>query len=389
MPATPPRPLTHRTLCLVTLLLALALVLADCEVNGKPVNPSNGSTTQGLTGMMRCKDRDTGQMQREQELRDGKFVGLVRYYEQGRLKQEHSVNEKGNQQGRRREFGPEGQVLRDATYDNGDTVGLDRSFHPNGQLRRVALREAASRSDVAEAEFTPSGQLRELRCADRPVLSPTVDDATLCGFAKPSDLTYFRDDGRPSARARFERGQRVRHETLHDNGSVARSTELKDNRRTERQFSREGVKRRETQRLVVERGTVLVLDQEFAESGQLSQDRRWSDTGELQSESRYFLNGQLRSQSRYSGPPEARLLTTTGHDDTGALRSESTYRVNPRGRQQATGTHRTVNAQGKVIGEQTYNERGKLARTREWDDNGQLLRDDAVFEDGSRKAFER
>lgn len=383
-----PSMLTHRArhlACLVWLLPALAM--ADCEVNGKPVNPSNGNTTQGLTGMMRCKDRDSGQLQREQELRDGKFVGLVRYYEQGKLKQEHSVNDKGNQHGLRREFGPEGQVLREATYDNGDTVGLDRSFHPNGQLRRAALREAGSRREVAEAEFTPSGQLRDLRCADRPVLTPTVDDATLCGFAKPSDLTYYRDDGRATARVRFEAGKPVRQESLHDNGSVARFTELQGNRRTERQFSREGVKRRETQRLVVERGTVLVLDQEFAESGQLSSDRRWSDTGELQSETRYYLNGQPRSQSRYSGPPDARLLTTTGHDDTGALRSEATYRVDPRGRQQATGTHRSMNAQGKVVSEQTYNERGKLTRTREWDDNGQLLRDDAVFEDGSRKSF--
>lgn len=387
----PMPPLFLRRACSLAGLFWLlpALALADCEVNGQAVNPSNGNTTQGLTGMMRCKDRDTGQLQREQELRGGKFVGLVRFYEKGQLKQEHSVNDKGNQHGLRREFGPEGQLLREATYDNGDTVGLERSFHPNGQLRRAALREATSRRDLAEAEFTPSGQLRELRCADRPVLQPTVDDATLCGFAKPADLTYHRDDGRPTARVRFDAGKLVRQEALHDNGSVARLTEVQGNRRTERQFSRDGVKRRETQRLVVERGTVLVLEQEFAESGQLSQDRRWSDTGVLQSEVRYYLNGQPRSQSRYSGPPEARLLTTTGHDDTGALRSEATYQLDARGRQQATGTHRAMNAQGKLVSEQTYNERGQLTRTREWDDSGQLLRDDAVFEDGSRKAYQR
>ena len=381
---------THRARNLAGLIWLLpALAMADCEVNGKPVNPSNGNSTLGLTGMMRCKDRDSGQLQREQELRDGKFVGLVRFYEKGRLKQEHSVNDKGNQHGLRREFGPEGQVLREATYDNGDTVGLDRSFHPNGQLRRAALREAGSRREVAEAEFNPSGQLRELRCADRPVLSPTVDDATLCGFAKPADLTYYRDDGRPTARVRFEAGKPVRQEALHDNGSVARFTELQGNRRTERQFSREGVKRRETQRLVVERGTVLVLDQEFAESGQLSQDRRWSDTGELQSESRYYLNGQLRSQSRYSGTGDERTLASTDYTDAGTVRGERSYRVDRRGRQQATGTHRSMNDQGKVVSELVYNERGQLARAKEWDNAGQLLRDDEVFEDGSRKAYSK
>lgn len=381
--------LPHRTVCLASLLLAPVLALADCEVNGKPVNPSNGNSTLGLTGMMRCKDRDTGQLQREQELRDGKFIGLVRFYEKGRLKQEHSVNDKGSRQGLRREFGPEGQVLQEATYDNGERVGLERSFHPNGQLRRAAMREAGSRSDVAEAEFTPSGQLRNLRCADRPVLRPTVDDAALCGFAKPSDLTYYRDDGRATARARFEAGKLVRQEALHDNGSVARSIETKDSRRTERQFSREGVKRRETQRLVVERGTVLVLEQEFAESGQLSDDRRWSDTGELQSETRYYLNGQLRSQNRYSGTGDDRTLASTDYTDAGTVRGERSYRLDRRGRQQATGTHRSMNDQGKVVSELVYNERGQLARAKEWDNAGQLLRDDEVFEDGSRKAYSK
>ncbi len=37
--------------------------------------------------------------------------------------------------------------------------------------------------------------------------------------------------------------------------------------------------------------------------------------------------------------------------------------------------------------ENTYNDKGNIQRERAWDVGGQLLRDDAVFEDGSRKAF--
>ena len=40
------------------------------------------------------------------------------------------------------------------------------------------------------------------------------------------------------------------------------------------------------------------------------------------------------------------------------------------------------------MAESEYDARGRVSRERAWNDEGtQLLRDDAVFEDGSRKAF--
>lgn len=387
-PTLPPTP--HRARCLVSLLWLLPmLALADCEVNGKPVNPANGNTTQGLTGIMRCKERDTGQLQREQELRDGKFVGLVRFYEKGQLVREHSVNENGNLEGRLREFGPNGQVLREATYRNGDETGLSRAFHPSGRLRRVALHDPATRSELAIAEFTATGQLRDLRCADRPVLAPAVDDAALCGFTSPSDLTFHRDDGRPTDRVRLERGQRVRQVTLDENATPRRVTETQGQRRVEQQFSATGVKRREVHRSLSERGSVVTLDQTFAESGQLTLERRWNDNSELLSERRFHLNGQLQRQEVYSGPADARQLTTTDYDDAGSVVAERRYRTDRRGRQLPVGAHIRRNGQGVVVSESLYDDAGRLQRVREWDDTGVLVRDDEVFEDGSRKAFSR
>jgi hypothetical protein len=57
-------------------LIALALLIPgaasaapkDCDINGKSVNPDNGGTTVGLTGIMRCVDRETKQLAREQEV---------------------------------------------------------------------------------------------------------------------------------------------------------------------------------------------------------------------------------------------------------------------------------------------------------------------------------
>ena len=58
--------------------LPLALAVQVCELDGQHVNPSNGATTAGKTGLMRCREGEGGPVVREQELQQGKFMGLVR-----------------------------------------------------------------------------------------------------------------------------------------------------------------------------------------------------------------------------------------------------------------------------------------------------------------------
>ncbi|HKO67861.1 MAG TPA: hypothetical protein VJU53_08660 [Burkholderiaceae bacterium] len=36
------------------------------------MNPANGSTTEGKTGVMKCRDRDTGELVCEEEYRNGR-----------------------------------------------------------------------------------------------------------------------------------------------------------------------------------------------------------------------------------------------------------------------------------------------------------------------------
>ena len=52
-----------------------------------------------MTGIMRCVDRQSKVVQREDELRNGRNIGLVRTFEEGKLAQEYRVNEKGNRDG--------------------------------------------------------------------------------------------------------------------------------------------------------------------------------------------------------------------------------------------------------------------------------------------------
>ena len=77
-PVAPPRRLRIGGAAAALLFAATAAhAVQDCELNGQAVNPANAATTAGKTGVMRCKDRDSGQLVREQQVQGGTFMGLV------------------------------------------------------------------------------------------------------------------------------------------------------------------------------------------------------------------------------------------------------------------------------------------------------------------------
>ncbi|AEG94767.1 toxin-antitoxin system YwqK family antitoxin [Ramlibacter tataouinensis] len=376
-------------LLLSTGAAAPAWALQACEVDGTPVDTAIGSSTRGKTGWLRCRDADSGLLQREQELRDGAFVGRVRFYDKGRLQQEHSLNARGNKHGPAREFGPAGQVLRESSYEDGRESGLARSFHPDGSLRRAGFH-APPAGEQAFAEFLAGGKLYDIRCGSRPLLAPAVDDAALCGFggAAPSQVELHGGDGRVRHRLRYAGGQAVRAESLHANGQPSVVEELEGGRRTERRFSPEGVKRRETAWVAGERGAVKELEQEFSERGSLVREQRWQ-SGEPASERSFYLNGQPRSSTEWRREGARVLRTVSQFHDSGVIESRGSYEQLARGRSLPAGSHQRFDEQGRLAAESVYDGQGRLSRERAWDAAGQLVRDDEVFEDGSRRAFAR
>lgn len=364
-----------------------AHAVQDCELNGQGVNPANGNTTAGKTGLMRCKDRDSGLPMREQQLQNGTFMGLVRFYEKGKLAKEHSVNARGNMQGRAREFSPTGEVLREATYDDGHETGLARSFHPGGKTRRIAFY-ADMAGERASAEFNEGGQLSALRCGEKAVLAPVVDDARLCGFVGgPSRVELFDSKGKLRSRLSYMSGKRVRSEDLYDNGKPASQDEVAGNQRTERRFSSEGVKRREVVSLLVDRGAIKQREQEFSEKGTLVRDQRWNTGGEPVSDESFYLNGQSRSKTNYGVGGDARLIEVVEFYDNGKRSSVGRYVAVDRFRRNAVGTHQRFGESGTLLAESSYDDKGRVTREKTWDANGKPERDDEVFEDGSRKAY--
>jgi hypothetical protein len=239
-------------------LLAGSLALATsahaiqvCELNGQHVNPANGSTTAGKTGLMRCREDDGGPVVREQELKNGVFMGVVRYYKAGVLEREYSVNDKGNREGLAREYaatpGAANQLLREETLRNGTTVGIARSWHPSGQLKRVSYSNEAGRTEAA-AEFTPKGQLSEIRCFSRPLLAPHANDADWCGFngKGPSKVTLYGNDDRPRGFQSYEGGQLRKAESLFPDGKPREQNEYTESAETRRVFFADGVLRTES-----------------------------------------------------------------------------------------------------------------------------------------------
>jgi antitoxin component YwqK of YwqJK toxin-antitoxin module len=375
-----------------------ALAVQVCELNGQSVNPNNGSTTEGKTGLMRCREGEGGPVVREQELQQGKFMGVVRYFKDGMLEREYRVNERGNRDGLAREWvrpeaGGKGVLVREETLRDSRTVGIARSWYPSGQLRRVSFHGDDER-EQASAEFTGDGRLSELRCAAKPVLGGDFDDKAACGFAGGvSNVTLFSGKGVAKARVAYERGERRRSETLWENGSVRELSELTATGGVERSFAADGTPRREVQWATIggdRPRRVTTLDQEFHESGKRVRERRWqpSERGaELVSEATWYLNGQPKTQSIYSVADGRTVRRETGFHDNGRKSFEGTWRTEPGGRGEvAFGTQQSFDVEGHLRRERTYDERGRIKRERDLDERGDVVRDDEVFEDGSRKA---
>jgi antitoxin component YwqK of YwqJK toxin-antitoxin module len=392
------------------LLIALACAAAptvsfaiqSCELNGEHVNPNNGNTTAGKTGLMRCRDGDGGPLVLEQELKAGVFMGVVRYFgKDGGLQREYRVNEKGNRDGLAREYergtgAARPTLVREETYRNGSTVGIVRTWYPGGVLKRVAFHGDDGR-ELASAEFTSQGKLYDLGCGPRPLLGPDADDAHWCGHVGgPSEVALYDGQGVVKAKLVNERGVRKRSDFFGAGGVLREQRESSAAGGVERTFYESGTKRRETQWVPVGgeyAWHVTTLEQEFHESGKLVHEKRWKASdrgGELVSEQHWFLNGQPRDRTEYVTDAGKALRTEVTFHDNGRKSSEGAWRVaaaSGRGGEQPTGTHKSWDSEGRLRAESIYDDRGRVTRERELDASGQVVRDDEVFEDGSRKAF--
>ena len=376
---------------------AAALAVQDCELNGKSINTNNGAETAGKSGMVRCKDRDSGLLEREYELRNGDAVGLSRYFRNGKLAKEFTITANGPHEGLEREWAPNGQLVLEFTNVKGNTRGLRRSWYEDGSPKAVEWVGDNER-EGASAQFTPGKQLASLRCGPKPLLAPQVDDAALCGFGgSASTVSTYSSGGKLRGTQTLLAGVVQKQAVLMDNGKPQEEMERQGSQRTERFFAEDGSKRREKVWNEAEKPALLVRESEYHASGSLVRERLYGVSevsgrkrNRLLSEARFFLNGQPQSKERYSLDGDTELVDRQHFNDKGTLVAEGRYALDGRyGQERGLGVHKSYFDNGKLAQEETFDDKGHVKRLRSWDESGKQTADDVLFEDGSRKAFAR
>ncbi len=121
-------------------LAGAAHAVPQCELAGEAVNPANGFTTAGKSGLMRCTDADGPVRLREQTLQDGRLDGPARWVYRDGSRKEHSTNAGGNRHGLAREWDARGTLRREENLDDGQPVGLLKTFAEAGHLQFTLLQ---------------------------------------------------------------------------------------------------------------------------------------------------------------------------------------------------------------------------------------------------------
>ena len=389
-------------LALLCLSCGSASAVIRCEMNGKPVNQSNGDDLVGLTGLLRCMQQDTGKVQREQEMRNGKFIGIERFFDrEGRLQRERTVNERGNSDGVVKEFWPSGQLRRQSNEINGSAQGATRRYYDNGQLESASF--TADNRLQASLSFSKAGGLTDIRCHTASVLA---EDRKPCGFEGRVQTTTVNNgpaSGKPSAIHTYEQGKLLATTTFRDDGNVWAELAMQNGARWHRVFdargSRDGKNVLREERLyeidtegryrVGDNGGRLQWSKLWGSNEQLTEHTRFSN-GRAMLIERWYLNGSLKEKLTTSGEGAQARIVYEIYDDQGKLNSRENLIAQSTFGNLRTGLQQSYHANGKIAMEETYSAPDERSRTRliarkQWDESGKLTADEDILEDGSRK----
>ncbi|PCH61667.1 MAG: hypothetical protein COC05_00535 [Gammaproteobacteria bacterium] len=367
----------------------------DCELNGKPIDTGNGKTTEGKSGLIRCIDRDSGELRREEELLNGSFEGVVRYFRAGKLQSEFSQTKIGNKHGLYREF-ESGQLVKEQMYNNGSTEGLSRYWSLDGKLKRVTFSGKERRGEVvAYAEWADNGLLYELQCGPKPVLKPEFDDEKYCGHSgKPGTVELFSYKGMLSTRSVYEVGKLIQRTRFWDDGkTVSREHEITTKNKIEREFSNTGVKLTEKEWVhnndgVYYRKSELI----YYITGILQTERRWIIIDSYESPvsvASFYMNGQSQSREEYTKKDSIFFISSKRYQDNGKLSFEGHYLQEDGQPQRPDGVHSSYNEQGVLVNKKYYDEQGQITREQSMSADGSIISDKEVFADGSSRAYSK
>lgn len=327
--------------------LALA---KQCTLDGEDVNPDNGATMAGRTGLLVCL-HDDGRKMYEHEYRNGEHIGLERTWGFDGGMTERQVNASGNSEGPARELYPDGTVKLEATYRDGDAIGLSRSFHENARLAALRFHETAGERAAVTIEFDDTGALSGLACGTR---SYIPEDRAVCGFDGRQVEVSLHRRGKVAGKRVLRDGRVLRMDSLDDAGRLVESSQTTANGRITRRWYESGQKAAEA----------IVAD-----------DR-------VVSESEWYMNGAPKSKTTIDPKDERNpRIVSERYRDTGKLEQRE-ERVGRR-----LVRRELFDESGTRSEEFVHADEGHVKLHRKFAPDGSIVLEEEMFPDGSRKVI--
>jgi antitoxin component YwqK of YwqJK toxin-antitoxin module len=385
------------------LLLTLAangVALADdqCTLNGQALKSQDPAALAGKSGLILCKDGN--KKTEERELKNGVKMGKVRLYQDGKLHQEYSEDEKGAQDGILKRYAPNGKLVLEENYAHGKPVGLRREWRDNGAPVRISFYSETDKTfdaDVHYTQNTQKKQLAHLRCAAKPMLAPHANDAALCGFqGKPSKVSLFTEEGIIKAGLVIANGVVQQSDTYDPDGKLEVSETFSKDKRHEIIYYPNGNKKSDIVWLYTENGQPQAFERkaEFYENGKMLRAQTYAliasserSRNLLTSDLSYYPSGKLKEQSQLSYKDNRETRANQRFFENGKLAQRTTFVTENAVREFPVGTHQNFAETGQLIKETQYDDEGNAKRERTWDSAGKLIGDDALQGDGSRKSL--
>lgn len=253
---------------------------------------------------------------------------FIRY---GGVREEYSVNEKGNTDGVFKVFNKDGVLIKEGKYENGSGVGIHREWYDSGALKSIHFENKMS------IDFDRDGKPYNLHCDKEE--SHSKEDKELCGWDKAVETSLGK-----RSKVTYKKGQRIKNIEYDLKGKLYSESVVEDGIETYKKFFETG----EVKSIETSKGRTPLTFKEF------------------------FMNGNLKSDSTIKPDGDYfRKEKKTFYDDK-TLESEGTY-VLMRDYDKPDGLIKTywMNSKPKTI--ENYKDGKYEGEVQVFDDNGQLI----------------
>lgn len=238
-------------------------------------------------------------------------------------------------------------LLSSLSWAQTPETGLVKSFYRTGkQLRSISWIEKAGRSPLMHIAFYDNGSIEEIKCGEK---AYAEEDARLCGFNGPHEITFKNFKGDIVRKEIYEKGKLINLVTFYSSGKVHQEAVVVGEEKKMKVFFEDG--------------------QLQTEAVELKRKPVW--------EKEYYFNGKLKTEAVYTVKDEDNtLLTRKTFYDTGKLLQESTLvAAGLWASEFKVGVSKKYHDNGKLESLENYDKFGDLeGESFYYDNRGKILR---------------